>query len=81
MKLLDLLDKLYAKTRKDPLEDYEKITIEDHQFLQEVHHEWPKLSKRIKQLLEAEAHLDHLKANGVDNWEGYSHPGDDEDET
>lgn len=31
-------------------------------------------NKRYKELLAAEAHLNHLHAQGVDNWEWYSHP-------
>lgn len=33
-----------------------------------------------ERLLEAEKHLDHLKACGVDNWDGYSYPNDEDEE-
>lgn len=36
--------------------------------------------KRYLTLLESEKLLSHLEANGVDNWEGYSHPDDDNEE-
>lgn len=35
---------------------------------------------RYKELVDAERLLNHLEANGVDNWEWYSHPDDDEEE-
>ena len=35
---------------------------------------------RFHELIEAERHLDHLHATGVDNWGDYSYPADDEDE-
>ena len=35
--------------------------------------------KRYKELVEAENQLQHLQAKGVDNWEGYTYYGTDED--
>lgn len=31
-------------------------------------------------LIQDQKFLRHLEANGVDNWEGYSHPDNEEDE-
>lgn len=35
---------------------------------------------RYNELLEKERELDHLHALGVDNWEGYQIPSNEEDE-
>lgn len=36
--------------------------------------------KRYDELVVAQQMLNHLYAMGVDNWEGYSSPGDEEEE-
>lgn len=36
--------------------------------------------KEYDQLIEDSIFLEHLHANGVNNWEGYTRPDDDEDE-
>ena len=36
--------------------------------------------KEYDQLIEDSIFLEHLHANGVDNWEGYSRPDEDEDD-
>jgi hypothetical protein len=38
------------------------------------------LRSEYDHLIEDSQFLKHLHANGVDNWEGYTHPDDDEDE-
>lgn len=34
----------------------------------------------LERALKDSAHLRHLQAKGVDNWEGYSYPNEDEDD-